>query len=318
MDSFTVKTQFSDVLNRQENKRINDSVEIIKKEVKIYKNILKLKYDQDLLDKYKQEMRSEKYENYKSGLIESIKAIALNPEKWEKLDAHKKEDFFNMTNKYDILVKTRESIEAERIEKERILQEQYEAERLKKIEMDRIERERNANKGMTIQINQGGNSNQPQISIIPNQVNTRENYNSNVEKGEIGVKEREENDVMPSLGAEKPVENKKRNKRLTIVESACVESNDQKLDNNLVDIYNKKRMSYVPCKKIEDDKYQFGTQTINIKVDGETIRVKSGNGFILLEKFVDIYGPIEENNMIKAHLPETKGKVEGSPRISKL
>ena len=60
LDSFTVKTQFSDVLNRQENKRINDSVEIIKKEVKIYKNILKLKYDQELVEKYKQEMRSDK------------------------------------------------------------------------------------------------------------------------------------------------------------------------------------------------------------------------------------------------------------------
>ena len=60
LDSFTVKTQFSDVLNRQENKRINDSIEIIKKEVKIYKNILNLKYDQELLEKYKEEMRSEK------------------------------------------------------------------------------------------------------------------------------------------------------------------------------------------------------------------------------------------------------------------
>ena len=168
-----------------------------------------------------------------------------------------------MTTKFDILVKTREMIEDERREKERILQEQYEAERLKKIEMDRIERERNANKGMTIQIGGGGNQNQ--ISIIPNQVhNTRENYNSNVKTEELGFKEREESG---SLGAAPK-------KRLTIVESANADSNDVKLDNTLVDIYNKKRMSYVPCKKISDDNYQFGSQAINIKVDGENIRGK--------------------------------------------
>merc|ERR1712151_97943 len=85
LESFTVKANFSDVLNRQENKRINDSIEIIKKEIKIYRNILKLKCDQELVEKYKQEMRSEKYENYQNALVESIKQIALNPDKWEKL-----------------------------------------------------------------------------------------------------------------------------------------------------------------------------------------------------------------------------------------
>ena len=167
-----------------------------------------------------------------------------------------------MTQKYGVLVKTREDIEHERQERERILQEQYEEERLKRIEMDRIEREKNANKGMTIQINQGPNSNNPTISIMPNQAgNTKENYNSNVKKEELGLKEREENEP-----TEKP------RKRLTIVDTPMTATNDQKLDNNLVDIYNKKRMSYVPVKKIADDNYQFGTQMINIKVDGETIR----------------------------------------------
>ena len=51
--------------------------------------------------------------------------------------------------------------------------------------------------------------------------------------------------------------------------------------------------------------------------------VKSGKGYILLEQFVDIYGPMEENIMIQSHIPESKsGKnLEGSPvgfRKSKL
>lgn len=60
LETFTIKTKFADHLNREENKRINDCCDIIRKEVKIYKNILRLKYDNELVEKYKQEMRSEK------------------------------------------------------------------------------------------------------------------------------------------------------------------------------------------------------------------------------------------------------------------
>jgi hypothetical protein len=193
------------------------------------------------------------------------------------LDANKKEDFFNMTRKYDIRVKTKEDIEEEKREKERILQEQYERERQRRLEMERIERERNANKGLTIQINQGGNSSNPQISIMTNpQVReAKEAYASNNIKEELGFKEREENDANQLVGSSKPVENaslRSKGKRLTIVDALIPDSNDQKLDNNLVNIFNKKRMSYIPCKKINEDNYEFGTQKINIKVDGETIR----------------------------------------------
>ena len=179
-----------------------------------------------------------------------------------------------MTQKYGVLVKTREDIEAERVERERILQEQYEQERLKRIEMDRIEREKNANKGMTIQINQGQGGNQPQISL--NLGGQQSNTKGSLQKEELGLKEKAENDAMfPSSGAERNGEKaaQKAKKRLTIVETPnMAQTNDQKLDDNLVNIYNKKRMSYVPVKKVEDDQYQFGTQLINIKVDGETIR----------------------------------------------
>ena len=46
--------------------------------------------------------------------------------------------------------------------------------------------------------------------------------------------------------------------------------------------------------------------------------MKSGKGYILLEQYVDIYGPIEENLMIQSHIPETKsvksaGMEENSP-----
>lgn len=60
LETFAVRTQFSDNFNREENKRILDNIEIVKKELKIYKNILRLKCEKELVEKYKTEMRSEK------------------------------------------------------------------------------------------------------------------------------------------------------------------------------------------------------------------------------------------------------------------
>ncbi len=59
-ETLAIKKEFSDILNRQDNERIAESIDIHKKELKIYKNIFKIKYDQHLFDKYKEEMKSEK------------------------------------------------------------------------------------------------------------------------------------------------------------------------------------------------------------------------------------------------------------------
>lgn len=59
-ETLGIKKEFSDTLNRQDNERIAESIDIHRKELKIYKNIFKLKYDQSLVEKYKEEMKSEK------------------------------------------------------------------------------------------------------------------------------------------------------------------------------------------------------------------------------------------------------------------
>ena len=59
-ETLGIKKEFSDNLNRQDNERITESIDIHRKELKIYKNIFKLKYDKNLVEKYKEEMKSEK------------------------------------------------------------------------------------------------------------------------------------------------------------------------------------------------------------------------------------------------------------------
>jgi len=188
--------------------------------------------------------------------LKSIQEIASNPHKWEKIEAKKKEDFFNIARKYNIKIKTREDLEEEEREEERLRQEELEKE---KERQKQLEKERLANmKSVKIEITQNQNNgernnNYPQINIITNNAGNH-----------IGT---DSNDKAKSV-------NKSMRKRLTIVDSENADSNDAKLDQSLINIYNKKRMSFVPVKKIADDNYEFGTQKIQIKFDGDIIRGK--------------------------------------------
>lgn len=211
------------------------------------------------------------------------------------MDEKKKEDFFNIARKYDVKIKTKEDLEEEEREKEKLKQEELEREKERQKE---LEKEKLANmKGLRIEISQNPNpvgerlNNYNQISIV-----TNNNPNNSM------------NNISTEPNNDKKVPTRNQRKRLTIVESDNADSNDAKLDQNLINIYNKKRMSFIPVKKIGDENYEFGSQKIQIKVDGDIIRVKSSNGYILLDKFVDIYGPIEENIMIQAHFPQDSGK----------
>lgn len=68
----------------------------------------------------------------------------------------------------------------------------------------------------------------------------------------------------PSVNAHK--------KRLTIVNSQTEDETDQKLDDYLITTYNKKKMSYIPMRRVSENNYEFGTQKIEIKIDEGIIR----------------------------------------------
>jgi hypothetical protein len=61
-------------------------------------------------------------------------------------------------------------------------------------------------------------------------------------------------------------------KRLTIVDSKTQDDVDEKLDNYLINTYNKKKMSFIPMRRISENNYEFGSQKIEIKIDDEIIR----------------------------------------------
>ena len=81
------------------------------------------------------------------------------------------------------------------------------------------------------------------------------------------------NDLNDNTNKEKAIlpANKPR-KRLTIVDSKTQDDVDEKLDNYLINTYNKKKMSFIPMRRITENNYEFGSQKIEIKIDDEIIR----------------------------------------------
>jgi hypothetical protein len=63
-------------------------------------------------------------------------------------------------------------------------------------------------------------------------------------------------------------------KKLSVVQSSECDIIDRKLDNYLLDIYNKKRISQIPFRRISAGNYEYGSQKVLVKIEGEVIRGK--------------------------------------------
>ena len=60
LESLSLKGEFFDIYYRDDNRSICEVIDIVKKEIHIYKNILNLKYDKDRENKYKELFNSNK------------------------------------------------------------------------------------------------------------------------------------------------------------------------------------------------------------------------------------------------------------------
>ncbi len=63
---------------------------------------------------------------------------------------------------------------------------------------------------------------------------------------------------------------------------------DKKLDDFLVNLYEKKRMSQIPFRRLSQGEYEFGTQKVLLKVEGETIRGKKFSN-LLINLFLNLF-----------------------------
>ena len=90
------------------------------------------------------------------------------------------------------------------------------------------------------------------------------------------------------------------------------DENDTKLEMFLKYFYNQKKVPKILFKKLSNNNYEYGTQKVNIKIEGDSIKVKSFGGYILIDKFIENNALIEEgkikNNASKNSLNKKKKK----------
>ena len=87
---------------------------------------------------------------------------------------------------------------------------------------------------------------------------------------------------------------------------------DHKLEKYLKKLYNQKKVPKIIFKKLSNNNYEYGSQKVNVKLDGESIKVKSFGGFISLDKFIDNNAVLEDkkikNNASKNSINQNKKK----------
>ena len=88
--------------------------------------------------------------------------------------------------------------------------------------------------------------------------------------------------------------------------------NDNKLEMYLRYFYSQKKVPKIIFKKLSNNNYEYGTQKVSIKIEGDSIKVKSLGGFLSIDKFIEINSLIEEgkikNNSSKNSLSNKKKK----------
>ena len=91
------------------------------------------------------------------------------------------------------------------------------------------------------------------------------------------------------------------NKQLEYVNSNNPDELDYKLDMNLKHFYNQKKLPKIIFKKINNNNYEYGTQKVTIKTEGDSIKIKSTGGYLLLDKFIENNALLEEGKVKKSN-----------------
>ena len=69
---------------------------------------------------------------------------------------------------------------------------------------------------------------------------------------------------------------------------------DAKLENYLKFFYSKRTFPKIIFRKTSSNNYEYGTQKVMIKIEGDTIRVRYVGGYSLIDKFIEINAALEE------------------------
>ncbi len=74
---------------------------------------------------------------------------------------------------------------------------------------------------------------------------------------------------------------------------------DKKLEQYLKYFYSKRTFAKVMFKKTSTNNYEYGTQKVMVKIEGDTIRIRYVGGYLLIDKFIELNAAAEEKKLKK-------------------
>ena len=122
------------------------------------------------------------------------------------------------------------------------------------------------------------------------------------------------NDENMKINEEEEEENEMENNVIT----SSPDETDMKLNKYLNMFYAKRNTPKIPFIKTSTNNYEYGSQKVLVKIEGDTIRLRVNGGYILLDRFLELNAPIEEIKMrtgskakssgVKVGIKKGKGK----------
>jgi hypothetical protein len=103
------------------------------------------------------------------------------------------------------------------------------------------------------------------------------------------------------------------NEEFEYVYSSNPDETDHKMESYLKNLYSQKKVPKIIFKKISNNNYEYGTQKVTIKIEGDKIKAKCLGGFLSLDKFIDNNamledGKIKNSNSKSSSLNQNKKK----------
>ena len=140
--------------------------------------------------------------------------------------------------------------------------------------------------------------------------NTEEKNNENVDNKNEGANENNKEEPQPEKKEEKneeipndiPKENLGGDGKITkweYVSTEKIDKIDKSLELYLKYFYSKRSFPKIMFRKTSTNNYEYGTQKVMIKIEGDTIRVRYVGGYLLLDKFIELNAATEEKKLKK-------------------
>ena len=74
---------------------------------------------------------------------------------------------------------------------------------------------------------------------------------------------------------------------------------DIKLENYLKYLYSQRTFPKIVFKKLSSNNYEYGSQKVMVKIEGDSIRVRFIGGYSLIDKFIEVNSVLEESKELK-------------------